>query len=192
MPLGWMRDMKHTYLKNGLILCLAAFLFLSLAPLSLANHVPPSRYARWHTILDSYPGGSFWSPQPVASTPIYNYYNDDYRGYNYPYRYSDSFGRYGYNRGYSDYYDYPNYYDYPRNRYDGNYQDGYFQDPNCRAYDTHQYNSQYDTSQCRGRIVYPQGEISYPYNSYNSYNDPYYSTRSSSDYYPNYLKYGWE
>ena len=153
-----------------------------------AYNTPQSRYSQWYNVLNSYPGGSFFSPQPVASTPIYGYQDNAYGGY--AYGNGNNVGRYdGYRYGQYGYggqtYD-PYYNGYYGNRYynggsNNGYGNGYYNNP-C------QYSISY--AGCGNRMVYPQ-----PYPNTGSYsyyhNDPYQNTGYNSGY-PNYLSYGWE
>ena len=146
---------------------------------SIQYNSPNYRSNQWYkngwNMWSQYPGGTFWSPQPVASTPLYSYYNTDYYGYN------------NYNlcgTGVSCYNQYPTYnyptYNYPTYNNTNNY---------CATqyYDGSRYGQPSYYYDCNGRIVsYANQPTSYSY----YHNDPY-NTGYNSDY-PNYLSYGWQ
>lgn len=111
-----------------------------------------------------YPGGTFWSPQPVASTPLYSYYNTDYYGYN------PSYPGYGYPT-----------YNYPAYGNNNNYCPVQYYDGSKSGQTSYYYD-------CRGRMAYPQGSQPASYSYYR--NDPYNTGYNAN--YPNYLSYGWQ
>ncbi|MEK6960722.1 MAG: hypothetical protein AABX47_06105 [Nanoarchaeota archaeon] len=145
----------------------SAMYYYNTNPYGNQNYYQNHWYRNGWNMWSQYPGGTFWSPQPVASTPLYSYYNTDYYGYN-P----------------SPTYNYPTdsypVYNYPTYNNTNNY---------CptQYYDGSRYGQTSYYYDCRGRIAYPQGSQPTSYSYY--HNDPYATGYNSN--YPNYLSYGW-
>ncbi len=128
---------KSIIQRTGYFL-LAAFMLLALAGSATAQYYTGSRFGQWYNTLNSYPAGSYYSPQAIASTPIYAYQDDAYGGYAYgrgyqPGRYSGyRYGTPGYGGEYysNSYYGSP----YGNNGYYGYNNDPYNNYP--QVYDT--------------------------------------------------------